>query len=184
MCQHQESHERGREHEVELLFDRERPEVQHGRGCRELIGIGATGQDEPPVGDVGQRGQAVGAKPARARRPRDERRDRRRERDSGERGGQQPARPATEEGAQPDPPVAVVLGQQQPGDEEPGQREEGRDAEEPAGQTPVVVREHRDDRERPQPVQCRFVARARHPAQCRIECGRVPATLRTVPART
>ena len=50
------------EHEVELLLDRQRPEVQHGAGSAgEEFGVGLAGGQEPPVGDVRRTGHDVAA---------------------------------------------------------------------------------------------------------------------------
>ena len=53
--------------------------------------------------------------------------------------------------------------EQQSGDQEPGEREEGRHAEEAAAQPAVVVREHREHRQRADAVEPRLVRRGGSP---------------------
>ncbi len=150
-----------RPEEVELLLDRERPEVGEERGALELVEVGLVAEDEVPVGDVGERGDRVAAQLVDAvglddrggdHRHRDQHPDRR----------QQPPRPPQPEAPQPHVPAAAELAQQQRGDQVAADHEEDVDAEE-AARHPAdggVVEEHREHRQRPQGVDPREVWKA------------------------
>ena len=54
-------HAHERPHQVELLFDRQGPQVPERRGCAEEVEVGLLRRDEPPVGDVEETGDPVPA---------------------------------------------------------------------------------------------------------------------------
>ncbi len=121
-------------HQVELLLHGERPEVQQ----RALVPpggqvVGLLG-DEAPVADRERRREHVVLQvgpPQRHRQPGTEQ-CHRAEHDRGR--GQQPAGPAGEELAEPDPAGGGGLAQQQAGDQVAGDDEEDVDPDEAAGQ--------------------------------------------------
>ncbi len=116
---------------VELLLDREGPEVAKQRRRLELFEIGLVAIDEMPVGDVEEGGQGVAAQlvdPARL----DDRRDHHRHRDEDADRGQQAPRPTPPELAHLDVPTAAVLAEQKRGDQVAADHEEDVDAEEAA----------------------------------------------------
>ena len=142
-----------RPEEVELLLDRERPEVAEERGPLEALEVGLVGEDEVPVGEVGERGDRVAAQlvdPVRL----DDRGDDHRHRDEDADRRQQPPRPPHPEAPQPHVAAAAELAQQQRGDQVAADHEEDVDAEEAARQPADagVVEEDGEDRQRPQRV--------------------------------
>ena len=149
-----------RPHDVELLLDPERPEVQH-RARRRVRGevVGRL-RGEADVGHVEGRCDHVEAHAAvvepRQREPR-EHGDH--AEDQG-RGGQQPAGPTRPEAGERHVAVALHLGDQQAGDEEAGDHEEHVDADEAAAEQrqPHVVADDGDDRDRPQAFDVRSEA--------------------------
>jgi len=139
--------------EVELLLDRERPEVAEEGRPLEGIEVGLVAEDEVPVGEVEERGQRVATQlvdPVRL----DDRGEDHRHRDQDSDGGQQPPRPAQPEAAQPQVAVAAELAEQQRGDQVAADHEEDVDPEE-APRHPAdagVVEEDGEHGERPQGV--------------------------------
>ena len=156
-----ERHERP--HEVELLLDRERPQVTERRRAGEQVEVRLPGRDEAPVGDVEEPGDAVAAEAARARRsaPRaaaksatassTRSRAGRRRRARRPQNAPEPDAAARRTGGG----VAAPLQHQQRGDQEAAEDEEGVDAEEAAGEPGLVEVEHHDrgHGERPEPVE-------------------------------
>ena len=143
-----------REHDVELLLDRERPEVQHRRRGAEEVRVALPRRVEAPVRDVREGGEHVAAQQPelvvrRDRRPEDQHAGQREHR-----GREQAPGPPAPEAAEGHAPFA--LGEQQARDQEARQREEGADPEEAAPGKAVlrVVEEHHGDREAAQPVEC------------------------------
>ncbi len=151
---HDDEHD-GREEQVELLLDRQRPEVLQRAGRREQVGVARAGAVEAPVGHVGDGGEHVATEVGEllgAPEPPPEQPD---HGDGDEGGGQEAAEAADPELAEGDGRAAVVLADQQVGDEEAREGEEGGDAEEPAlgpGEA-AVEQEHADDGEAAQPVE-------------------------------
>ena len=152
-----ERHERP--HQVELLLDRERPEVAERRRAREEVEVRLARRDEPPVRDVEEAGDAVAAEPSElVGRDLDPGEDRHRD-DHEQQGRQQPAGAPAPERQQPDALVAAPFEHQQGGDEEAAQHEEGVHAEEPTGE-PLLVEvegDHCRHGQGPQPVERRLV---------------------------
>ena len=146
-----EADEQQRPDDVELLLDRQRPEVldRGGRQVgREVVDL-APGED--PVDDVGRGRRDVDPHVAPAQPGHDEPRDHRGGDEHEHRGGQQPPDPPADEPQPRDRPARVQLGDEQPGDEEAGDDEEDVDADEPPAQRQAgVVGEHGEDGDRPQ----------------------------------
>ena len=147
--------------EVELLLDRERPEVAEQRRGLELFEVGLVAEDEVPVGEVEERGERVAAQrvdPVRL----DDRRDDHRHRDEDADRRQQAPRPPQPEPADPDVAAAPVLAEQERGDQVAADHEEDVDAEE-AARHPAdarVVEEDGEHGDRPQRVDPRHVGEA------------------------
>jgi len=179
---HASGEEQGPE-EVELLLDRERPEVAEQARPLEGFEVGLVGEDEVPVGEVEERGQRVATElvdPVRL----DDRGEHHRQRDQDPDRRQQPPRPAQPEAAEPQVAVAAELAQQQRGDQVAADHEEDVDAEEAAGH-PVeagVVEEDGEHGERPQGVDARQVGEAavlRPTHSCSVVRLALTASLRT-----
>ena len=154
----QEAHDE-RPHEIELLFDRQRPHVAQRRRLRELVEVGLAGEDEAPVRDVAEGGDRVAADAVELAGSREH---------SGvhddadhheEQRGQQPLRPPHPEPLEIDAPAVRPLGDEQGRDEEAAQDEEGVDAQVPPDRPALtgVVEEHRRDREGADAVERRLV---------------------------
>ena len=145
---------------VELLLDRQRPEVLHGRGLGEQVGVGVAREHESPVGHVRQRGQYVAAQGTQLVGVGYERAE---EHDAPERQHgrrEQAAEPSGPEGAQTDATRGRRLCQQQGGDEEARQREERAHPQEPAPRPAEagVKGEHGPDGHATKAVERGFVA--------------------------
>ncbi len=136
-----------REHQVELLFDGQAPEVEQGRRRCEQIGIALLGEDEPPVGHVGERGDDVAGQVLALHGVGHEHPEHQGEGETGQRGRHEAAEAAAPEGPEVDAVAAGLLGQQQGGDEEARQREEGRDAEVAADHPAEPAVEEQDARD-------------------------------------
>ena len=151
-------HEQQGPHDVELLFDRERPQVLEGLaapGVGRDVDVRDAVDDVPPVLAV-EAEREVAAEPPeilvvedRDDEPGDEHhRDQR---------GPQATDPPDPEVPQVDALARLRLGEQQARDQVPADHEEHLDAEEPAAQQrsigAVVVEQHRDHRDRAQPVE-------------------------------
>ena len=149
----QEDHRRPQD--VELLLDRQRPEVPEDTHV--------VAEEAPvPVGVIEdhRREAADGAVTDRRRRGQDHP-----DGDEGEeepQGGQQPQRPPGVEVAQRDATRPSPFLEQEGGDEEAGEHEEHVDADEPARQRPLpeVADDHPGDGDRPQTVEGGAVAEA------------------------
>ena len=131
----QQQGHRHREDEVELLLDRQRPEVLHrGRAAEEVARRSRSLTMKCQLRDLapGRRPRRRGGRRAAAGGHRSHRRATTRARASAG-GGEQASEPAPPEPAEVDRPPRVVLAEQQRGDQEAGQREEEGDAEEAAG---------------------------------------------------
>ena len=139
--------------EVELLLDRQRPEVHEQLRCG-LVEVARPRRDLEPVGREGQRAdhlptdvdEQVGA---------DDPGDEHARHDAEHEGGQQASRPAHPELREGDPAGAPVLAHEERRDEEARHDEEDVDPEEAAGQPGgvEVEDEHADDGEGAQPVE-------------------------------
>ena len=168
--QRQQAGDDQRQQHVELLLDRQAPEVLERRRRLEGRPVAAALGDEVPVDDLGQGEryvaaqipQLVGVPDADQPHGHDDadRRPRRR---------QQPTEPPDPEAAQVHRVAPHPLAQQQRRDEEAREREEEGDAEEPTGRPAEagVVHEHGGDRDRPEPVEGRMVTQRSDPACCR-----------------
>ena len=164
-----------RQHEVELLLDRQRPVVLHRRRCTEQRAVRLTREVEAPVRHVDQCAEQVDASCGAVRdepAPVDDRH-------GGEaeecRRQQAPGAPRPEP-AEGDRAGAVAFAQQQRGDQEARQREEHRHAEKAAlgPPEPAVEQQHRADGEGAQPVERRQVrAVTRSVLGSRVVSGRV-----------
>ncbi len=165
----QQARHQQREEQVELLLDRQRPEVLDGRRGGEQVGVGLVGEDEPPVGHVRQGGQDVAGQLGQLVGGGDERPEQ--QDDAGQ--GQQGRRHQASEAPPPERPQRhaarpAVLSQEQGGDQETRQGEEGRDAEVAADgpREPAVEEEHPGHRQPAESVDRRLV-RECHPARRR-----------------
>ena len=99
----------GRQHEIELLLDGERPEVLQRRRRREEIRVRLPGREEAPVGDVGERGERRRAGScARSARRAARRATAAASEHAGDGGGEEPADPAGVEAAERDAPDACA----------------------------------------------------------------------------
>ena len=130
--------------QVELLLDRQRPEVAEQGGPGELLEVGLVAQDQVPVGHVGHRGQRLAAERgdlseveerAGDHHHGDQHPDRR----------QQPPRAPQPERDEVDSPLLAELAEQQRGDQVAADDEEDVDPEEPAGKPPAPVVEVVDE---------------------------------------
>ena len=156
-----EHEERQGPQQVDLLLDRERPEVREGARRRGGVEVGDVPPGVVPVRDVGERCEPVGPDvvelPARHPAPRregdpDERDEERREETAGP---SQPEPSEVDAAAASRVAPRVELEDEQRRDEEAGQDEEQVDAEEPARQRVGAQVEDDDGRHRQpaQPVQ-------------------------------
>ena len=157
-AQRHQPHEQQRPDDVELLLDRQRPEVQQRRGTPHLLEVGGVAQDEGPVAHVGHGRHGVAADRGDLRRQED-REVRQHGRDEQEERGQQPSRPPQPEAAQRHGGGRGVLREQQRRDQVAADDEEDLHAQEARGHEvdAGVVQHDRDDGERPQAVQAREV---------------------------
>ena len=171
-AQEHDEHDQDRPAQVELLLDRERPEVLQRGGRIPLVEILGAFHGEPVVEAI-ERGEdpVDGDRPDLQGRGPDASSDHGGHHDRHGR-GQQPANPAGVEGGQrPDAVLADRL-QQQARDQETGDHEEDVDADEPSvyAEQIGVVQHHGQHREGPQPLDVR-------PELGRP--GRVPANMPT-----
>ena len=143
-----------RPEQVELLLDRERPQVLQQRRALERLEVGLLREDLVPVVDVEERGDRVAARPHGVR-GQEDRRHERGDGDDQERGRQQAARAPEPELEQVDAAGGRALGDQQRRDQEAAEHEEHVDAEEPARRDrhAAVVEQHRADRDRADTVE-------------------------------
>lgn len=146
-----EQHEQ-RQGQVELLLDREGPEVLHGRGVPAGGEVVHRGGHEPPVLHVEGRREDLPQVPAPQHARLQHEHRSRRHREHEERGRQQPGGAAGPEAGEAEPPGALALADKVAGDEEAADDEEDVDAHVPAGEARghEVVHEHRADGERTQ----------------------------------
>ena len=147
----QQRDEQDRPDHVELLLDRQRPQVlQRERGA-EHVG---------PVEDVAE-GQPDRSQHVADRRTETGRGDEQRHRAHDAKRRQQPGRPPGVEAAETDVADAMALLEEQPGDQEPAQEEEEVDTEEPALEPSEEVEgDDGDDGDGSQPVELGAVAHA------------------------
>ena len=146
--------------QVELLLDRQAPEVQHRRRSVEQVSVRGAVDEEVPVGHLQPRRDDVGPGRARQRRRRDP--------DHGDRGEHRPRSrvqapgPASEETAQRDASRPLALVQQHRPDDHARQREEQGDAEVAARQPADVGVEEDDgsDGEAAEPIEPGLLADA------------------------
>ena len=155
--------------QVELLLDRERPQVAQQRRSALRRDVRLVLEDLPPVRRVAERGDDVAAERADLVGQEDDR-EQRDGREHEEQRGQQPAGPAQVELADVHAATVAVLGEQQRGDQVAADREEHVDAEEAARHPGDVgvVEQDRAHAERAQAVEPRHVA---HPARRRRGLG-------------
>ena len=119
--QHSNQVERGED--VELLLDRERPDVAERRVV-EVLEVGGVGEDLVPVGAVGE-GREDRTGPAGYLAGRDHQHQVQGQHSQGqEQGGQEAPGPASRIGLQVDPPCGLELVQGDGNDQEAGQGEE------------------------------------------------------------
>ena len=158
--------------QVELLLDRQAPDVGERAGLRERLPVARAPDDVEPVAAVGQRAPQVladdraglGGGHERGEQP-----------DAGqeeEQRRQQAAGPAPPEDLQRDAARAVVLGQQEAGDQVAREDEEGVDADPTAPQDTGVVEQHAEHRRPAQAIEGRAVRQPGppiHPAQASVD---------------
>ncbi len=158
---HQHQPEQQREHQVELLLDRQATRsAAPARGPRR--GWRTTGPRSRSASSPRRRAAAEDVAANRRLGRRQHRgRQHQHEGEARQGGGHQPAQAADPEPAEVGPPGRGVLGQQQRGDQEAGQREEHRHAEEPAPRPRhvAVEQQHQADGEGSDAVERRVVAR-------------------------
>jgi hypothetical protein len=154
----QAAHQQEGPGDVELLLDRERPEVVERRGRREAGEVGDVVEDQPPVVEVAGGAQRGGAEVGRLVRA-DQRHPGHHHGEHQEEAGEQAAGAGSPERLQPDP-AFVHLVEQDVGDQVAAEGEEHTHAEQPAfGPAEFeVVEDHADHRDRAQPVEARHVA--------------------------
>ena len=148
-----------REHQVELLLDRDRPAVLQRRRRAEQVGVRVPREQEPPVGDVGERALDVaGERGPLAGIPHEQSEDDH-QTEHHEQRGREAAEPPTPELHEVDPSGVGVAVEQEPGDEEARQREEQRDAEVSAAGPlePTVEEQDPERREAANPVEAGIV---------------------------
>jgi hypothetical protein len=145
---------RERPHEVELLLDRQRPQVQQWRRPAERLEVRLLADDQVPVRAVGERRKRVRTQPRDLVGKPEEGRDEH-ARKQREHGGQEAARTAQPEAHHVDAGAAIPLGEEQCRDEVARDHEEDFDAKEAAAQPPHpgVVQHHCADGERAQTVE-------------------------------
>ena len=182
----QRPEDHGRPDQIELLLDRERPEVQQRRRCGEGAEVRLTREDEVPVDDVPQRRQDVDPELVETERWRQHRGVHQDGAEHHEQRGEEPPRPAGPEAREIDAGRPVPLADQQPGDEEARQHEEGVEREDTArSEVPGVHRDREPDGEPPPAVErgpvgasCRRGgARAHLAAPCRLRLTRTSAVV-------
>jgi len=144
-----------RPHQVELLLDRERPQVvQRCRGDID-VPVPDMGQHVVPVRPIDQRRASLPHRLAvQARTIQEMHPDQHGEQQHDDRRCKAPHAPRPKP-SQLEPAGALLLAYEQPGNEVTRQDEEQIDAEKPTRQVAVVVCEHNRDRHRPQAIQRR-----------------------------
>ena len=158
----EEEREDERPQEIELLLDRERPDVPQHRRPADRDEVRDLVEDQVPVLDVEDRGDRLAPKL----------RDRVGEEEQGvegdhphhqEEGRQEPPRTAEVEPPEPDVVVLAPVAEEQAGDQVAADHEEDVNAEEAAGHPlhVAVIEEHGNDRERPQPIERGYVPDSR-----------------------
>ena len=153
-----------RPHQVELLLDREGPEVGQGRGPAHLLEVRRAADDQVPVGDVGQRREDLRLQVAElaAVEQGDEGDG---DREQQPQGGEQASTATDPEVPEVDPSLAGLLADEQRRDQVAADHEEDLDAEE-ATLHPTeagVVGDDREDGDRPDAVDAGQVAETRTP---------------------
>ena len=150
-----EHHEHRRPHPVELLLDRQRPEVLERRHTSdEQFAVARLARQAHPVEDLQGGTDDVGPQALDpAERP--EPAGHHHQHQAQQAGRQQPPEAPSVEGTERHPTRAVVLGEQQPRDQEPGQREEHRHAQIAGGhpREPGMEDHHEQHRHRTQTVE-------------------------------
>jgi hypothetical protein len=148
-----------RPEDVELLLDRQRPQVVEGARRGELGEVRDVVEDQPPVVDVGDGAQELGSEIGRLVGP-DDRDPGHHDDEHHEQRRQQPPRPRQPERLQPDAALRD-LAEQDVGDQVAAQREEDAHTEQAAGRpTEVeVIGDHAEYGDRTQAVEARHVAR-------------------------
>ena len=152
--------QQARPDQVELLLDRQGPQMAQRRRRAELGEVRGVLRDQPPVADVAERGghgPAQGMQLAPVQRgPAGDGRQHH------EQGGQQPPCPAQPEVAHLDLAGGLPVPEQEIGDQVAAQGEEHPDAQQPARRPAEVdvERDHREHGQRPQTVQAGQVALA------------------------
>ena len=149
-----------REEHVELLFDRQGPEVLYRARRFEEGGVRPAFTKQAPVRDVGQRTEELGAQPVA---PGSEAAVRRQGRDTGEgrdRGGEEPPQPSLPEPEHVDAAGVLALAQHEHAHEEAREREEQADAEVAAARAAEagMERDDSDDRDGTDPVEREHMA--------------------------
>ncbi len=148
-----------RPEQVELLLDRQAPQMVEHRRLGERLPVAPRFGDEVPVGEIQHRPRPVVLHAGQIGTAAEDPRPQRDDRDHREHGGEQPPESASPERprAMPSPPVSGRVADQQRRDQEPGQGEEQVDAEESALQVAAVEDQHGDDGGSPQAVERRQV---------------------------
>ncbi len=152
---HEHEHQQEqRPHDVELLLDRQRPEVPEGRGAARHLEVALLGQQLVPVGDVERSGRSVSPGPGHQVSPADDQGGHDDQQQQVQ-GGEEAAGPADPEAPEAGAPGGAPLGPQERGDEVARDHEEGLDAEEAAAHEGDVgmPEQHGRDRHGPQPVE-------------------------------
>ncbi len=139
----QERRERQRPHQVELLLDREAPQMLKRARRAELGEVVRALRGEMPVREVTERGESIAGERVQLDRvgpgcagPEGH------DAEQHQQGGEQTTGSARPEAAEPDSAVGPVLAQQERGDEEPGDDEEDVNAEEAPGEPRGAGVEH------------------------------------------
>ena len=154
----------GRPHQVELLFDGQRPGVQErGDGSR-LLEVALIGQHEMPVGHIGQRGEGVPPEAGQRVRLGEPGGIQRHQGDQHQEAGQQTPGPPGVERAEPERAGRRPLLEQQGRDEETREDEEDVHPQEPAAGARHPEVEEQDDGhgQGPDPVETRDIATLAH----------------------
>ncbi len=147
--------------QVELLLDRQGPQVLQQRRAPDRLEVREVMDHVPPVGHVEHRGDDVAAQPLGGV-GREGQREHCAAQEHDHERGQQPPGPVHVEAPEVDPVAQPQLLEQQRGDEEPGEHEEHVDPEETTLEPPDVrvEQQHRRHGDGPQPVEPGGVSQA------------------------
>ncbi len=167
-------HDDERPHEIELLLDRQAPEVVEHRRFGERLPVPTGLRDEVPVGDVEHGPRTIAFDTRQVRQAAEQPRPQSDDHDQRQHRRQQSTEPSTPERSETHTTRGVGVADQQRRDEKPRKGEEQINTEKPALQVPTVEQQHRHHGQRAQTIERRDVPprrrdrsarRARHGAR-------------------